>query len=535
LIGILSLTTPNTDKESQRPAFHLSGLARFVLPSVADLIFISLFLSLLVGGLSARLLGDADAGWHIRNGEQVLDTRSIPRTDSFSSTMSGRPWFAWEWLFDVLVGGLHMKFALNGVVWFCALVIAITFSAVFRSMMSRGTDLITGLLLILLAVSASTIHLFARPHIASWLFVWLWFVILDRGESDATSSRALYWLPILMVFWVNLHGGFLLGIVILACFWGGALLESFRLPEGLAKIAVRQRARILGIVGLLTLVASLVNPYGFRLHEHIFGYLTNRFLMYHVDEFLSPDFHGTAQKCFAALVALAILTLARSPEKLRASHLIVLLVAVYAGLYASRNLPVASILLVLIIGPKLSTVFKELWRKRIGAGSFLTRASELQEELRGHMWPGFAIVVMLAICAAGGRVGARAVLGAHFDSARFPVQAADAVAKSESHEPILCPDTWGGYLIFRLSPKAKVVVDDRHDFYGQAFLQKYLRVVRIEPGWNQVLDEWNVRRILMPSGSALANMLREAPDWHVTHEDSTAVLFERPSTSHASP
>ena len=124
-------------------------------------------------------------------------------------------------------------------------------------------------------------------------------------------------------------------------------------------------------------------------------------------------------------------------------------------------------------------------------------------------------------------MGARAILNAHFDSARFPVDAVDGIAADESREPILCPDSWGGYLIFRLWPRTKVVIDDRHDLYGQAVLQRYLTAVRVEPGWNEVLDEWNVRRVLMPSGSALANILRETPEWRVVHEDSIAVLFER--------
>ena len=521
----MSRINRNSEKEFDPSAAHPSGVARLLIPSVADLIFITLFLSLLLGSLSARLLGDADTGWHIRNGEQILDTRSIPRTDSFSSMMSGKPWFAWEWLFDVLIGGLHGKFGLNGVVWFCALLIAITFAGVFRSMMSRGTDLITALLIILLVVSASTIHLFARPHIASWMLVWLWFVILDRVESGSAGARILHWLPVLMVFWVNLHGGFLLGIVLLACFWAGAVVDYFRLPDGLAKIAARQRARVLAVVGILTWAATLVNPHGFRLHEHIFRYLSNGFLMDHVDEFQSPDFHLIAQKCFLVIVALTVITFARNPEKPRMSHLGVLVFAVYAGLYASRNLPVASILLALIIGPKLSTVIQSLRRKR--AGSLLARATELQGDLRGHLWPVVAIVAMFAVCALEGRAGARTILNAHFDSALFPVNAVDAITTDQSQEPILCPDSWGGYLIYRLWPRTKVVVDDRHDLYGQAVLQKYLTAVRVEPGWNQVLDEWKVRRVLMPSGSALANVLRDTPEWRVVHEDSIAVLFER--------
>ena len=74
------------------------------MPSVADLIFVAVLCALLFTPLSVKLLGDAGIGWHIRTGQQILHTRSIPRVDSFSSVMQGKPWFAWEWLYDVLVG-----------------------------------------------------------------------------------------------------------------------------------------------------------------------------------------------------------------------------------------------------------------------------------------------------------------------------------------------------------------------------------------------------------------------------------------------
>jgi hypothetical protein len=103
------------------PAQPSPSALRFLLPSVRDIIFIFLFWSLLAGPLSNRPLGDADIGWHIRTGEQILATHSLPRTDSFSSTMQGQPWFAWEWLYDIVLGILHRACGLNGVVWLCAL------------------------------------------------------------------------------------------------------------------------------------------------------------------------------------------------------------------------------------------------------------------------------------------------------------------------------------------------------------------------------------------------------------------------------
>ena len=101
---------------------------RWVMPSVADLIFVAIFCVLVFTPQSVRLLGDAGIGWHIRTGQQILATHSIPHADPFSSTMAGKPWFAWEWLYDAVVGELEAHLSLNGVVWFTAIVIAAVFA-----------------------------------------------------------------------------------------------------------------------------------------------------------------------------------------------------------------------------------------------------------------------------------------------------------------------------------------------------------------------------------------------------------------------
>ena len=59
-------------------------------------------------------------------------------------------------------------------------------------------------------------------------------------------------------------------------------------------------------MGLLSVAASLVNPYGWKLYAHIYSYLSNRFLMDHIEEFQSPNFHGIAQKCFLVLLIIVL-------------------------------------------------------------------------------------------------------------------------------------------------------------------------------------------------------------------------------------
>ena len=145
------------------------------------------------GALAPRLLGDASIGWHIRNGEQMLRTHSITRTDPFSVTMGGHTWYAWEWLYDVAIAGIHHSFGLNGVVFFTAVIIALTFALTLRLCLRRGADLPVTALLLALSLGVSMIHLFARPHVLSWLFTVIWFQVLDgiTGRGRRCKPPAL--------------------------------------------------------------------------------------------------------------------------------------------------------------------------------------------------------------------------------------------------------------------------------------------------------------------------------------------------------
>jgi hypothetical protein len=145
----------------------------------------------------------------------------------------------------------------------------------------------------------------------------------------------------------------------------------------------------------------------------------------------------------------------------------------------------------------------------------------------GHLWPIALAVLGFTVCLHPGYLGSRQVMDSHFDAKRFPVQAVNAIAQGDNHAPIFAPDYWGGYLIYRLYPQTLVVVDDRHDLYGEQFLKDYLRVTRVAPGWDEVLDNKHVTRVLAPAESSLANILRETAGWQIRYEDKVAVLFER--------
>jgi len=315
-------------------------------------------------------------------------------------------------------------------------------------------------------------------------------------------------------------------------------------------LRARNRVFTLSAVGVLSLASTLVNPYGWKLHVHVYQYLSNRFLMDHIEEFQSPNFHGVAERCFALLLLITLVALAVRPRQLRLSEKLVVLFAIFSGLYASRNIPVSSLLLGLIAAPLLPApiFFRQVGRQSHmqrainqprsivepsplpSLSAFLERMRGIELNLHSHLWAIAALVVTGWTAAHGGNLGSRLKMDANFSSRRFPVKAVDYLEKSQLPKVLLSPDYWGGYLIYRLHPKALVAVDDRHDFYGEQFFKAYLKLIRVEPGWEELLRRYDISCVLAPRGSALYNILALQPTWHEIYQDEVAVILVRAPT-----
>jgi hypothetical protein len=237
------------------------------------------------------------------------------------------------------------------------------------------------------------------------------------------------------------------------------------------------------------------------------------------------------------LLLISIIALNRSRQSIRVPQFLMIAFAVFSGLYAARNLPVSAILITLIMAPIASQTIVEagsdpklthsVQKLFLRLHSFGERMANLELHFRSHLWLIVAFALGLGICANGGRLGSQQFIRAYFDPKVFPVEATDVIAQRKIHEPIFCPDSWGGYLIYRLYPQTKVVVDDRHDLYGEAFLKDYLKVIQVEPEWENVLDAMHVNWVVVPANSALATIMRITPQWSAAHEDKTAILFQR--------
>ena len=274
-----------------------------LMPSLSDLAFVTPILVLFwcASGVG-WLLTDSDTGWHIRTGEWILKNGRVPATDIFSFTNAGQPWFAWEWLSDVLMAVVHEHSGLAGIVLLSLVLLGATSAFVYRNSLEESGHRVIAIVLTGLAMAATTVHWLSRPHLVTPLFAAVFCCVLNRTERERRSVF-LWILPLLTLPWVNLHGGFFVGIALLVTYATGAAVEE--LAHGRRRTAWA-RARPYLWTAVACTLASLVNPYGYHLHIHIARYLGSSFYLQRISEFQSIDFHSFTAAYFETLLVLAI-------------------------------------------------------------------------------------------------------------------------------------------------------------------------------------------------------------------------------------
>ncbi len=309
-----------------------------VLPSLTDFAFL-LPLFLLFGLLPGTqvLLADGDTGWHIRTGDWILQHRMVPTTDIFSFTKPHQAWFAWEWGWDVVFAAIHSFAGLAGVVFVNVLLLGVVSALLFRLIRRCSDNDALAVLFTLLAVCVSMIHWLARPHLVSWLFVLVFSHVILSAEKG--SFRGLYWLPVLTLFWTNLHGGFLVGVVLLLT---SAMAEGIRALLG-SENAWRDayaNSRPYLLCALGCLAASLVNPYTWHLHQHIAMYLRDSQLLDNIQEFQSINFRLPSSIFFEGMLLLGIPAAFWCLSRGKIAAGLSILLWAHLSLVSGRNVPI---------------------------------------------------------------------------------------------------------------------------------------------------------------------------------------------------
>jgi len=517
-----------------------SNLTRWLFPSIKDILFLGyLFGPSLVN--ESGVLYDSDTGWHIRNGEHILQTASWPHTDYFSYTNYGKPWFAWEWLADVTLATIHKYAGLNGIALWANLTFALTFTLLFWWTVRRGGDVLICLIFSRLAGFAAAVHWLARPHLFTMLLVLIWYFLLEhvQGRVMARSPipRKVSWiLPAIILVWTNLHGGFVVGILLLFIFAFGNYLTSITSNNQEVRGISKSLAWHFTKMAFLCLAVTLINPYGYRVHKHIFdSYLHSQYLIDRINEFASPNFHTPVVIFFELILLSGIVILGISYKRLNFIEVGLILFWTHMALFSVRHVPLYTLMIVPVLVGHLTDYLKTVatvpgyssWVEKTvgGFNRYSGNILRFEKQFKGYLYPTVASAVMIVIALNQGYVFGHKVLNASFDSKQFPVKAADFIEGQSFEKNFATTDSWGGYMIYRFYPRLKVFFDGRSDMYGPEFIREYGSLTNLEYSWKSVLDKYKVKWVLLPVNYGLASALKELPGWEVVYDDHFAIIF----------
>jgi hypothetical protein len=476
-------------------------------------------------GVASSRLDDNSFLWHLRTGHRILEG-GIPRHDPFSFTASGERWIAQSWLAEVLYGVLDAIAGPAAIRALCGLVGAAVAVSLVRLAAHLVGDRLRGTLLATAALLGTIPVWSERPLLLGLglLVVVVWVVEVPSswvGRHPVPVLAATLWL------WVNVHGSFSLGVVYLGLHLVGRWLDGHRPTAG------RERQILTGaIVGG---AVSLLNPYGFSLLWFPVALLDRGDILAHVYEWQSPDLRSTHGLAFALWLVVTIGALARGPVRPSRRDVLVASVFVLLGFWARRNLLLVPVVTLPLVARAWALPALLPFARRSGvdgdeADAELVDAGVRPEGVARAPSRRPTPVVLGALVVAGvlALVSVVASLGGDaFDLKTYPV---DSLQELEDRgllgRHLLTDDAWAGWVIYEYDDRQPVFVDDRYDMYPLAVLEDFLTVNGARPGWDEVLERWDVETVVWPVGHPLVELL-EHDGWQVVHEDDLAVTLVR--------
>lgn len=468
--------------------------------AIGFLLFLVVFFNSTKGKIT-----EPDIWWHLRNADHIISTHSFPRFDQYSFTASGTPWIDHEWLSELAYLVAFRIFGLRGMFVLFATLAAAIFILLYHRCRHAGANPKTASIIMALGILVASVSFGPRALLFGWLCMSALLFILER--FSATRSAPLWVLPPLFCLWINLHGSWLFGVIVLATFiasglikgeWGRVSAEPFSAAE-LKKLTT---------VAALAIAALFVNPFGYRLVGYPFDLMfrqqTN---IRNIEEWQSVDFHDPRGKLAMLLLLTIFASVLGSRRRFSAYETLIGAFALYTSLTYWRMQFFAALIFVPLISARLPLFPPYDVRKE-------------KPLLNGTIMLGVIALLVL-------RFPSEATLHRQIAD-EYPEGALTFMHDKHITNRVLNHYSWGGYMIWH-TPDIKVFIDGRADIYAYTgILDDYIKLYRLQDTL-KILDRYRLQYVLYPPNTPLAYLLRNSSCWQQIYGDNVAVLYQRDS------
>ena len=453
--------------------------------------------------LAERNLPDVDIWWHLRNAQYLFTHHRLPNIDTYSFTVAGQPWMNYEWLAEIPYYLAWRAFGLAGIEILMLLLLESIFLGVLLFCYQRSRHIKASVLACWLAVFLATVNFAPRTILFGYGYLVILLIILEQFRS---KGRAPLWtLPLLFCLWINTHGSWSLGIIVLAVFVASGLVDGQWGNLKASRWSPRQLRQLLAAFAA-SCAALFVNPYGYRLVTYPLDMAFRQQLnIAIIQEWRTLDFHEPRGKVVLVLLAGLFCSALATRYQWRLSDLLLVLLGFYCGLTYERFLFLAGIIVAPIVAEML--YFVPPYRPEID-----------------KRWLNAAIIIAilaLLVYQFPSRAKLERQVAEHYPAEVLPYL--------ESHElsgRMLNFYDWGGYLGWK-DPKLKVFVDSRVDIFERAGVFGDYAQVQTVAAPMRVLDKYQTRYVLFPTEQPLTYLLKRDPNWRVIFSGCISTLLER--------
>ncbi len=448
-------------------------------------------------------IADPDLWWHLRNAEYLLSNHRLPTVDTYSYTAAGSAWINHEWLSELIYYVAFRSFGLRGIFVVFTLGLAVLVVCVFWFCRREGADPLAAAVATIGGGLLAMVGFGPRTQTLGWLCFAALFAILLQFR--ATRRGPLWLVPLIFCFWVNLHGSWLIGLTVYAIFVAAGLVHR---DLGLWSADAWSAAELkrLIIVGLASLGALLVNPYGYRLLLYPFD------LMWHqkanianVQEWVSVNFNDPRGKLVFVVLGVIFALALIGRRRWRIDDALLTTFVLYCGLTHIRFLFLAGLVLPPVLAPHFD-----------GISSY--------DPMRERRWLNLILeLTAIGVIVVGFPSPER--LQAQI-SGFFPVRAIAFLRAHPQEGRMFNLYQWGGYQEWMLRD-VKTFVDSRSDIFDyKGVLQDEVDVINLK-NTQEILDRYRISYILYPAETSLSYFLSKMPQWEQIYNDGQAVIFRR--------
>lgn len=477
--------------------------------------------------LCGLTIADPDLWGHTLYGMRALDQGVLTeRTDPFSYTAPGAAWVNHEWLTELQYGWLWRHFGNAGLVmWRNGLVLILLGTALAAFRRAQAGLAASILLLVFCTECLANFVVFVRPQMATFALFAVFLLIL-RGWWDDPQRRTIWWLPPLMVVWVNMHGGFLAGCGMVGLFVVCAAVRAWRQRGNDTRGCRRTLIVSAALLGLVA-AATFINPYGPGLHVMLLEHLGTTQFVREWQPFWSARQSPVFYVPFL-LGGLAIL----GRRRLQVIDLIVFAVVGWQAVSHIRHVALLCIAMLILLPGPATDGLERLFPRLIAAWS--------TPERRGLRRSAVAIlVVILAALQIQGSLPFQAAGLTPWDIAvegrsgvpGMPLRAVKAIQDRGLRGNLVTDYGWGQFVIWHLYPESRVAFDGRYRTVYQSDLEReFLAFQTASPDRNPttpIVDDYPTQLALLPVDSHPDQYLSGRPDWKCVYRDDQAAVHVR--------